>query len=122
MKLPTLTVDFNCFYDPCLCCRTAKGSPPVTFAVAACETQNVSVSVLPCFGLSEGSGVTAKEMWEKMVKVLFCLMLCASFCFGIYLKFRWMPCIEHSINTMIWLIKLDFESNFTQFDLVLLHD
>lgn len=74
LKLPTLTVDFNCFYDLCLCCRTAKGSPPVTFAVAACETQNVSVSVLPCFGLGEGSGVTAKEMWEKMVKVLFSLL------------------------------------------------
>ncbi|KAL6184949.1 hypothetical protein ACLB2K_041084 [Fragaria x ananassa] len=48
--------------------KTAKGSPPVTFAIAACETQNVSVSVLPCFGLSEESSVTAKEMWDKMVK------------------------------------------------------
>lgn len=50
--------------------RTAKDNPPVTFAIAACETQNVSVSVLPRFGLSEGSGVTAKGMWAKMVKVL----------------------------------------------------
>ncbi|KAM6565447.1 hypothetical protein CsatA_024575 [Cannabis sativa] len=48
--------------------KTAKGNPPVTFAVAACETQNVNVTVLPCFGLSEGSGTTAKEMWSKMVK------------------------------------------------------
>ncbi|BBG92332.1 Beta-glucosidase, GBA2 type family protein [Prunus dulcis] len=47
---------------------TAKGNPPVTFAVAACETQNVSVTVLPCFGLSEGSSPTAKEMWDKMVQ------------------------------------------------------
>lgn len=46
--------------------RTAKGSPPVTYAVAACETQNVSVTVLPCFGLSEGSSVTAKDVWDKM--------------------------------------------------------
>ncbi|OIW13151.1 hypothetical protein TanjilG_09185 [Lupinus angustifolius] len=47
---------------------TAKGNPPVTFAIAASETQNVSVSVLPCFGLSEGSSVTAKDMWHKMVQ------------------------------------------------------
>lgn len=51
-------------------CRTAKGNPPVTFAIAACETQNVNVSVLPSFGLSEGSSTTAKGMWSKMVKVL----------------------------------------------------
>ena len=57
--------------------RTAKGSPPATFAIAACETQNVSVSVLPCFGLSEGSSVTAKEMWDKMVQVYSLLVLCA---------------------------------------------
>ncbi|XP_020222782.1 non-lysosomal glucosylceramidase [Cajanus cajan] len=48
--------------------KTSKGNPPVTFAIAACETQNVSVSVLPSFGLSEGSSVTAKGMWSKMVK------------------------------------------------------
>ncbi|KAM3756309.1 hypothetical protein ACB098_02G102300 [Castanea mollissima] len=48
--------------------KTAKGNPPVTFAIAACETQNVSVTVLPCFGLSEGSRVTAKDMWGRMVK------------------------------------------------------
>ncbi|KAH7573064.1 hypothetical protein JRO89_XS03G0061000 [Xanthoceras sorbifolium] len=47
---------------------TAKGNPPVTFAVAACETQNVSVTVLPCFGLSEGSCITAKDVWNKMVQ------------------------------------------------------
>lgn len=51
------------------CCRTAKDNPPVTFAIAACETQNVSVTVLPSFGLSEGSHVTAKDMWGKMVQV-----------------------------------------------------
>ncbi|OIW01756.1 hypothetical protein TanjilG_03894 [Lupinus angustifolius] len=47
---------------------TAKGNPPVTFAIAACETQNVSVSVLPCFGLSDASNITAKDMWRKMVQ------------------------------------------------------
>ncbi|KAL9686714.1 hypothetical protein QQ045_031107 [Rhodiola kirilowii] len=46
--------------------KTAKGHPPVTFAVAACETQNVNVTVLPCFGVSQGSNVTAKEMWGIM--------------------------------------------------------
>lgn len=49
--------------------RTAKGNPPVTFAIAACETQNVSVTVLPCFGLTEGSCITAKDMWGKMAQV-----------------------------------------------------
>ncbi|KAL7177389.1 hypothetical protein ACSBR2_030696 [Camellia fascicularis] len=48
--------------------KTAKGNPPVTFAIAACETQNVNVTVLPCLGLSEGSCVTAKDMWGKMVQ------------------------------------------------------
>ncbi|KAI4346207.1 hypothetical protein L6164_013279 [Bauhinia variegata] len=47
---------------------TEKRNPPVTFAIAACETQNVSVSVLPCFGLSEGNNITAKGMWSKMVQ------------------------------------------------------
>lgn len=74
----SLTVDFNCFYELCICCRTAKGNPPVTFAVAACETQNVSVTVLPCFGLSEGSSPTAKEMWDKMVQVLFSVLWCSN--------------------------------------------
>ncbi|VFQ65919.1 unnamed protein product [Cuscuta campestris] len=46
--------------------KTAKDNPPVTFAIAACETQNVSISVLPCFGLTEGSCITAKDMWGKM--------------------------------------------------------
>ncbi|XP_031097658.1 non-lysosomal glucosylceramidase [Ipomoea triloba] len=48
--------------------KTAKGNPPVTFAIAACETQNVSVTVLPCFGLTEGSCITAKDMWGKMAQ------------------------------------------------------
>ncbi|CAA2959830.1 non-lysosomal glucosylceramidase [Olea europaea var. sylvestris] len=48
--------------------KTAKDNPPVTYAIAACETQNVSVSVLPCFGLTEESCVTAKDMWGKMTE------------------------------------------------------
>ncbi|XAR48848.1 Glucosylceramidase [Bertholletia excelsa] len=48
--------------------KTARDNPPVTFAIAACETQNVNVTVLPCFGLSEGSCITAKDMWGKMVQ------------------------------------------------------
>ncbi|KAG2726577.1 hypothetical protein I3760_01G119000 [Carya illinoinensis] len=48
--------------------KTAKGNPPVTFAIAACETQNVNVTVLPSFGLSEGSYNTAKGMWDSMTK------------------------------------------------------
>ncbi|XP_042517357.1 non-lysosomal glucosylceramidase [Macadamia integrifolia] len=48
--------------------KTSKDNPPVTFAIAACETQNVNVTVLPCFGLSDASRVTAKDMWDTMVK------------------------------------------------------
>lgn len=50
--------------------RTAKGNHPVTFAIAASETQNVNVSVLPAFGLTEGSSTTAKDMWNIMVQVI----------------------------------------------------
>ncbi|KAF8394139.1 hypothetical protein HHK36_020345 [Tetracentron sinense] len=45
-----------------------KDNPPVTFAIAACETQNVNVTVLPCFGLSEASCITAKDMWSTMAE------------------------------------------------------
>ncbi|XP_072955535.1 uncharacterized protein [Typha angustifolia] len=48
--------------------KTAKDNPPVTFAVAACETQNVNVTVLPVFGLSGDNCVTAREMWGTMVQ------------------------------------------------------
>nr|XP_043634451.1 non-lysosomal glucosylceramidase-like [Erigeron canadensis] len=48
--------------------KTARGNPPVTFAIAACETQNVSVTVLPGFGMSDESCVTAKDMWGKMTE------------------------------------------------------
>ncbi|KAM3409162.1 hypothetical protein ACQJBY_001871 [Aegilops geniculata] len=48
--------------------KTANNNPPVTFAVAARENQNVDVTVLPIFGLSGESSVTAKEMWGTMVQ------------------------------------------------------
>eukprot|EP00262_Sarcandra_glabra_P004792 TRINITY_DN16038_c0_g2_i2.p1 TRINITY_DN16038_c0_g2~~TRINITY_DN16038_c0_g2_i2.p1 ORF type:complete len:855 (-),score=154.47 TRINITY_DN16038_c0_g2_i2:324-2852(-) len=48
--------------------KTAKDNPPVSFAIAASETQNVNVTVLPCFGLTEESCITAKDMWGKMVE------------------------------------------------------
>uniref|UniRef100_A0A0D9XKI8 Non-lysosomal glucosylceramidase n=1 Tax=Leersia perrieri TaxID=77586 RepID=A0A0D9XKI8_9ORYZ len=47
---------------------TAKDNPPVTFAIAACETQNVNVTVLPVFGLSGEGHVSAKQMWDKMAQ------------------------------------------------------
>ncbi|XP_038970924.1 non-lysosomal glucosylceramidase-like isoform X2 [Phoenix dactylifera] len=48
--------------------KTANDNPHVTFAIAACETQNVSVTVLPSFGLSGESCVTARDMWGTMVQ------------------------------------------------------
>ncbi|PWZ56622.1 hypothetical protein Zm00014a_001397 [Zea mays] len=57
-------------YQECFCItsKTAKDNPPVTFAVAACETQNVNVTVLPVFGLSGENHVSAKEMWNTMLQ------------------------------------------------------
>ncbi|KAJ6790772.1 non-lysosomal glucosylceramidase [Iris pallida] len=48
--------------------RTAKDNPPVTFAIAACETQNVNVTILPSFGLTGENNIAASEMWDIMVK------------------------------------------------------
>ncbi|PKU72532.1 hypothetical protein MA16_Dca008588 [Dendrobium catenatum] len=48
--------------------QTAKDNPPVTFAIAASETQNVNVTVLPSFGLSGENCVTARDMWAAMVQ------------------------------------------------------
>ncbi|CAL9757997.1 unnamed protein product [Musa acuminata subsp. burmannicoides] len=48
--------------------KTAKDNPPVTFAIAACETQNVTVTVLPSFGLSGENYVTAQGMWSTMAQ------------------------------------------------------
>lgn len=49
--------------------RSAKDNPPVTFAIAACQTQNVTVTVLPNFGLAGENYGTAKDMWDTMVQV-----------------------------------------------------
>ncbi|KAF3452990.1 hypothetical protein FNV43_RR03423 [Rhamnella rubrinervis] len=46
-----------------------KRNPPVTYAIAARETQNVKVIVLPCFGLSEGINMTAKKTWSIDVEL-----------------------------------------------------
>ncbi|GMY32982.1 chromatin structure-remodeling complex protein SYD-like, partial [Fagus crenata] len=67
--------------------RTAKGNPPVTFSISACETHNVSVTVLPSFGLSEGSRVTAKDMWDRMVQVIISVVFGCSLPFVFYSKF-----------------------------------
>ncbi|KAF0909315.1 hypothetical protein E2562_034955 [Oryza meyeriana var. granulata] len=48
--------------------KTANNNPPVTFAVAACENQNVNVTVLPAFGLSGESSITAREMWGTLIQ------------------------------------------------------
>lgn len=61
-------------------CRTAKDNPPVTFAIAACETQNVNVTVLPSFGISGETGITASDMWTTMVQVAVLCYLQYFFC------------------------------------------
>ncbi|GAV69779.1 DUF608 domain-containing protein/GBA2_N domain-containing protein [Cephalotus follicularis] len=47
--------------------RTANGQPPITFAIAAQETDDVHVSECPCFLISGNSkGITAKDMWNEI--------------------------------------------------------
>ncbi|KAL3845703.1 hypothetical protein ACJIZ3_003106 [Penstemon smallii] len=47
--------------------KTSKGHPPVTFAIAAQETDDVHVSECPSFLISGSSHImTAKEMWNEI--------------------------------------------------------
>ncbi|KAM0977475.1 hypothetical protein ACFX13_020580 [Malus domestica] len=47
--------------------KTASGLSPVTFAIAAQETDGVHVSECPCFVISgDSKGVTAKDMWSEI--------------------------------------------------------
>ncbi|KAL5559867.1 hypothetical protein UlMin_036078 [Ulmus minor] len=49
--------------------KTANGYPPVTFAIAAEETDGVHISKCPCFIISGNSkGITAKDMWQEIKK------------------------------------------------------
>ncbi|XP_019084047.1 PREDICTED: non-lysosomal glucosylceramidase isoform X1 [Camelina sativa] len=50
--------------------KTANGHPPVTYAIAAQETEDVHVSECPCFLVSGRSPkeITAKEMWGEIKK------------------------------------------------------
>ncbi|XP_010437602.1 PREDICTED: non-lysosomal glucosylceramidase-like isoform X1 [Camelina sativa] len=50
--------------------KTANEHPPVTYAIAAQETEDVHVSECPCFLVSGHSpkGITAKEMWDEIKK------------------------------------------------------
>ncbi|OEL20077.1 Non-lysosomal glucosylceramidase, partial [Dichanthelium oligosanthes] len=50
--------------------RTAGGHPPVTFAIASQETDDVRVSVCPSFtmGPSSSGGFTATDMWDQIKK------------------------------------------------------
>ncbi|XAR56279.1 Glucosylceramidase [Bertholletia excelsa] len=47
--------------------KTAKGRCPVTFAIAAQETNGVHVSECPCFVIAGNSeGITAEHMWHEI--------------------------------------------------------
>ncbi|KAL6964485.1 glucosylceramidase [Sarracenia purpurea var. burkii] len=47
--------------------KTANGLSPITFAIAAEETNGVHVSECPCFVIDGNSqGITAKGMWHEM--------------------------------------------------------
>lgn len=49
---------------------TASGGHPVMFAIAAKQTQDITISTLPCFLVSgQGEDYTAKDMWEKLKQV-----------------------------------------------------
>ncbi|GLT77209.1 hypothetical protein SLA2020_488170 [Shorea laevis] len=47
--------------------KTADGLPPLTFAIAAQETDSVHVSECPCFVIDGNSkGISAKDMWQEI--------------------------------------------------------
>ncbi|XP_023637502.1 non-lysosomal glucosylceramidase isoform X2 [Capsella rubella] len=50
--------------------KTANGHPPVTYSIAARETEDVHVSECPCFLVSGHSPkeITAKDMWDEIKK------------------------------------------------------
>ncbi|XP_075648671.1 uncharacterized protein LOC142619459 isoform X2 [Castanea sativa] len=49
--------------------KSVNDQPPVTFAIAAQETDGVHVSECPCFLISGDShGITAKDMWHEIKK------------------------------------------------------
>ncbi|KAG8503278.1 hypothetical protein CXB51_001244 [Gossypium anomalum] len=50
--------------------RTADTQPPLTFAIAAQESEGVQISECPCFFISGDSpGITAKQMWQEIEQV-----------------------------------------------------
>ncbi|KAG5625739.1 hypothetical protein H5410_010957 [Solanum commersonii] len=52
-------------------CRTSKELPSVTFAIAAEENDAVHVSECPFFVISgDSQGITAKDMWNEVKKVI----------------------------------------------------
>jgi non-lysosomal glucosylceramidase len=51
--------------------RTAKEQSPVTFAIAAEETEQVHVSECPVFVISGFyEGISAKDMWHEIKQVM----------------------------------------------------
>jgi len=51
--------------------RTANEQSPVTFAIAAEETEYVHVSECPVFVISGSyEGISAKDMWQEIKQVM----------------------------------------------------
>lgn len=51
-------------------CRASSGLSPVTYAIAAQETDGIHVSKCPCFIISGNSeGITARDMWLEIKEV-----------------------------------------------------
>lgn len=51
--------------------RTANEQSPVTFAIAAEETEHVHVSECPVFVISGSyEGISAKDMWHEIKQVM----------------------------------------------------
>ena len=60
------------------------------------------MTVLPSFGLSEGSRVTAKDMWDRMVQLIISVVFGCSLPFVFYCK----------QSPVVWLIRLYRASNW----------
>ena len=50
--------------------RSANGRPTVTYGIAAEATDDVHVSLCPCFVISgDSEGISAKDMWQEIKNV-----------------------------------------------------
>ena len=66
-KLKNVRREYWCICDY----RTSNGNPPITFAIAAQMTDEVHISVFPCFSMlgNDNQEFSARDMWMEIKEV-----------------------------------------------------